>query len=132
MEIISQSSKYIGTNLVNDFPRLYSWFFDAPYYSKNDFIEMIDLINSIYPNRWLENLCYPTFDHLIYQYFLISKKGFSIFDYSSLTNNLPEQLTADDLLSLCGLQNYWPTWLSSLPCARCGRSASLAMGPKGV
>ncbi|MCX8521425.1 MAG: hypothetical protein ORN28_07805 [Rhodoferax sp.] len=112
-KIIDKSSGFIGVNFKNEWGGyLYGWFFDIPYYERQDFNDMVAHLNTLYADGWYEHLDWFTFDHLIYQYYLTFKKGWQMMDYSGLSALPPEWLTPSELLAICEHQNYFPAWIS--------------------
>lgn len=91
----------------------YSWFFDAPFYEKNhlnDFfdyflIERKDDFNFWYAIKW------GTFEHLIYTFYLLLFKGYTMIDYGEKVRSIiPEVLTLSDLNQIEIVYQYTPVW----------------------
>ena len=98
---------------ITDNFQAYSWFFEVPFYEKNDlrdFYEFVLLENSHKYDFW-SKIGWGSFEHLIYQYYLFLKKNFIFINYGEVCRNvLPETLSYSDLNRIYTKYNYYPTW----------------------
>jgi hypothetical protein len=65
-------------NITQDF-RLYSWFSDLPVYRREDLTDFFNKID-------YTNIVWHHFDHIIYQFFLLLDKNFTLINTTPITN----------------------------------------------
>lgn len=89
---------------------LYTWFFDPPYYRREDLTAFFDFMaeNHGSVDDFLQMLSWPTFDHILYVYFLLLTRGAQIVDYG--LERIPELLTAEDARMLEARFGVHPVW----------------------
>ena len=92
--------------------KVYSWFFDVPYYDSADFSLFLKYISKLHGGEWWSQLNSLTFDHLLFQYFLISQKGWMLRNYSEISSSIPELLSPVDFLKVSEGSDYWTSWTS--------------------
>lgn len=107
--IINDSCKAIGidSTIIN----YYTWFNDVPIYEKNDYLEFRKNINE----NMLTELC---FDHLMFQYYMVSKEKRSFLKISEVktiesfieSSNLINQ---NDFSKFCNIAK--PLWKKGIP-----------------
>lgn len=97
--------------------KLYTWFFDAPMYEQNDLREFFSYMMDGDINSFFSHLTWDTFDHLIYQYFLLLKRDAQFIDYSQLGMiDLPEFLTQSEWSKISDHFGYTPVWIPLRNC----------------
>lgn len=91
---------------------LYTWFFDPPYYRRDDLKAFFDFMaeNHGSVDDFLQMLSWPTFDHILYVYFLLLTRGAQIVDYG--LERIPELLTAEDAEAIQARFGVRPVWAS--------------------
>ncbi len=92
---------------------LFNWFFDAPCYKGSDLVEFFAYMSQTHGSlgRFLSLLTWPTFDHIVFTYFLLAKRDATMFDYSEHgIVNIPEGLSWDDLDEIADVFGYRPIW----------------------
>lgn len=91
----------------------YSWFFDVPFYERNDLKDFYDFLlleNIDNYNFWIK-VDWWSFEHIVYQFYLIMKKDFVFINYGdTCRNTLPENLTYSDLNKIYLKYQYYPVW----------------------
>ena len=92
--------------------KVYSWFFDVPYYGCVEFKYFMKYLDQLYGDEWWMHLDSLTFEHLLFQYFLVSQRGWRFDDYSDISSSIPEFLSPKDLLKVSKSRDYWPSWIS--------------------
>lgn len=97
---------YFGKN------KCYSWFFDVPYYESSEFNDFLTYIDQLYGAEWWIHINSLTFDHLLFQYFLVAQKGWKLEDYSNVSRSIPELLSPSEFVNVAESKDYWPTWAS--------------------
>lgn len=103
---------------LDDVVDIYTWFMDPPLYDRRDFLDFRSYFCDIY-GGWLEflqALKYHSFDYIVYQYFLVSRLGWSIKDYSYLTLEMPENLTFELRQTIKQEFDHNPIWTSMKTC----------------
>ena len=88
--------------------RLYTWFFDAPLYYKEDVLEFFAYFGA---ELW-SKLTWHTFDHILYRDFLLARKNAQITNYGNV-GGLPEFLDMDELRWMKRNYGYQPIWCSA-------------------
>lgn len=108
----SQNDYVFIKNITNNF-NAYAWFFDVPFYQKShlsDFFNyFLDQKKEDY-NFW-HRIHWESFEHLIYQFYLLCKQDFTFIDYGNIARKfIPEALTYADLNKIQLKYNYYPVW----------------------
>jgi hypothetical protein len=92
---------------------LYSWFFDAPYFPKYEterfFAHLCSYRNGI--EGLINSMTWGTFEHLLFQYYLLLKEGFHVLDIRSVTGDrVPDDLWLTEVLAVIDTFGYRPIW----------------------
>jgi hypothetical protein len=111
-QITESSLRYLNLDFNSIQNNVYSWFFDVPYYDSVEFNNFLTYLNQLYGEEWWSHLNSLTFDHLLFQFFLVSQRGWRFDDYSDISTSIPELLSPADLLSVNKSRGYWPLWIS--------------------
>ena len=97
----------------DDAPGVYSWFFDVPYYPgdllREFFVNMTSGDGAL--SHFFMSLSWFTFDHLIFQHWMVATGRAKFIDYGQTCEALPEWLTPSDLVLLKEKYDYVPAWI---------------------
>ncbi|GBQ85998.1 hypothetical protein [Asaia krungthepensis] len=99
---------------LNDGDYLYSWFFDVPYYERNDLNEFFDFMSDQYGSlvAWFETIRKEDFEHQIFHYWLYFHKGYKLFDTRFITSYfMPESCLYSHFMAIRDHVDYSPVWI---------------------
>ena len=90
---------------------LYTWWSDIPFIKKSDIDDFFTKINFSLTQSYLQNIVWDHFDHIIYQYYLILYKKFSIhklvnkgFGIENYDSN--DFITSNRIPNICAMKYY--------------------------
>jgi len=93
--------------------KLYSWFFDAPYYPKKETLNWLDYLKSNYGSldAAFSRFTWGTFENMLFQMYCILHEGFKITDIRGFTGErVPEELWMSEVFSVIDNTGYVPVW----------------------
>ena len=95
--------------------KIYSWFFDAPFYPKEEtlrwFKYMIEKFSSV--DEAISSFTWGTFEHLIFQMYLVLYEGFIVRDVSKITGDrIPEEFWIPEVFRVMDETGYAPVWVN--------------------
>ena len=119
VHVIDHCSSYFSSNDRKKLDKLYakdlySWFFDIPYYVRNDVFGFFNHITYLYGG--LENalkiLRWHHFDHILYLNYLILRGDFALCDVSPFVTagRLSDEFLISDLESIERVTGLTPAW----------------------
>lgn len=99
-------------NLLTNVYHGYAWFFDIPFYKNLHLKSFFTcMFNTHGDNFWLK-IKWESFEHLIYQFYLVCYEKFEVIDYSeSIKPVIPEALEASELNKIEYLYGIQPAWV---------------------
>lgn len=94
-------------------PPLYSWFYDAPYYPREELMGWLDHMSGLYGGfaAFLDSVTWGTFEHLMFQYYLVLERGYRFEDVRHLTGDrTPEELWLTETFAVMEATGQVPSW----------------------
>jgi hypothetical protein len=94
----------------------FSWFFDAPFYQREDFFQFLQHVVFLYGGvdyAW-GTLTWNHFDHILYLNFLLLRGDFKLVDLVPLVGNakITDDFDLTDLNAVQSTHGYRPAWLT--------------------
>lgn len=108
----------------------FSWFFDVPFYTREDFFQFLQHVTFLYggiDEAWAV-LTWNHFDHILYVNYLLLRGDFKLVDLVPIVGDgkITDDLDLSDLEKIQDIHEYRPVWLTLTAATRDGDNECVA------